>query len=203
MLNRSHSLRALALGVALSLLQSGLSAQAFGDNGDAKATSSDQQAVLDTVQDLLEAVGGEDFTGIALTNADLNGNLPAAAHSNPDGTGIIGVDFERIDEVIPPGTPGAPGYPGVVVILVFHELQHLNHGWGNSPCQEIELAVYVATVHCELICAVVASGGATDALCLVYDRVKGNVNGSAIQDQATALGCSGNTGPIPDCDCCP
>src|SRR5258708_7704891 len=97
------------------LLTSELCLAQFGEYGKAATTTSAQATAMQQAKEFLESCG-EDFTGITLTNADLKGNLPAAS----TGT-VIGIDFERLEQVVPPDTPGAPGHPGCVMILMFHE----------------------------------------------------------------------------------
>ncbi|MEQ8765797.1 MAG: hypothetical protein RL885_17875 [Planctomycetota bacterium] len=182
-------------------LSSNLFAQ-YGAYGHDVATSSEQAQSIALAVSFLQNVGGENLAGIQISNADLEGSLPAA--SSRDGK-HIGIDFAPVGEVIPPSTPGAPGHPGLVVMLIFHELQHLHHGWGDSFCQEVELTVHVSSYHCDFIRAIRSQGGGPlDALCKMYDHVRSKVNAANIRARVRDEGCSGNTGPIgacPECDC--
>jgi hypothetical protein len=109
----------------------------FGEYGHPVSTTADQQQALDKAKEFLESTG-EDLSGVTLTAANFKGNIPAA--SSGDGT-VIGIDFERLEQVVPPNTPGAPGHPGCVVILIFHELQHTRHGWGRDFCSEVGITI--------------------------------------------------------------
>ena len=190
--------RGVHFSMAVVVLSGVVCAQ-FGPYGHATTPTSGQQTSLDQARTFLESTG-EDLSGITLTSADLSGNLPAA--SSGDGT-TIGIDFDRLEAVVPPDTPGAPGHPGCVVILVFHELQHLRHGWGRGFCAEVGITVYTATKHCEFICWISDEGGGPlDALCLMYAHVKQTMNDAGMQSKINAAGCSGST-TIPDCGCCP
>src|SRR5690349_14133969 len=39
----------------------------------------------------------------------------------------IGIDFARLEAVVPPGTPGAPGHPGLAIVVMYHEILHFRH----------------------------------------------------------------------------
>ncbi len=111
------------------------------------ATPAQQTAINQAVQ-FLQSVG-ENLSGITVSAAELEGNAPAAASG--DNTNI-GIDFDRLQEVVPPSTPSTPGHPGLLVILIYHELQHVQYGWGRDVCQEAELTANGAQKHCEFIC---------------------------------------------------
>lgn len=171
----------------------------FAPHGNSAFTSFDQQVVLEQARSFLIA-RGENLAGVNLTNASLNSNLAAA--SSADGM-TIGIDFERLEAVVPPETPGAPGHAGCVVILLYHELQHLNHGWDRSYCSEIGITVHTAQQHCALICYIANEAmGPLDALCLMYRHVAEQVNKASEQAKIAAHGCSGPT-TVPPCICCP
>jgi hypothetical protein len=166
----------------------------FGDRGHVLPTTPAQQTAIDQAVAFLQSVG-EDTSGLSITNCDANGNTAALA-----APGHVGIDFGRLDEVVDPNTPGAPGHPGLVVIVLFHELQHLNHGWGNDPCSEINLAVSVAGKHCEFINFVWAGGGGPlDALCDMYNHVQAKVGSQETQDAFEDNNCAGPAPAIPDC----
>lgn len=191
--------RILLLAIAL-VLTTRLGFAQFGEVGHSITTTPAQQQALDQAKTFLESTG-ENLTGITLTNADLRGNIPAAMSAN--GT-VLGIDFARLEAVVPPGTPGAPGYPGCVLILVFHELQHAHHGWGKDFCSEVGNTIYTATKHCEFICWIQTNGGGPlDALCLMYAHVRSLANGADMQAQIDQHGCVCTPScTIPPCGCC-
>jgi hypothetical protein len=181
-------------------------AQEYGPVGRNVPTTPAQQTAINQAVQFLESVG-ENLSGITVSAADLKGAAPAAASG--DGT-KIGIDFDRLQEVVPPATPGAPGHPGLLVILLFHELGHVHHelghvhhGWGRSFCDEVGLTVQVAQKHWQFICDIQAAGGGPlDALCKMYEHIRGKVNDPATRAEITKQGCAGSTGPIPACECC-
>ena len=87
-------------------------------------TTPDQQDAIDAASDFLTVIGGENLNGVSISNATLlPGNLGA---STPDGSNI-GIDFEALEGLLP---PGAGPDSGAVMITIFHEIQHLK-GWAR------------------------------------------------------------------------
>lgn len=178
------------------LVQSRARAQ-YAEVGHDVAPTQQQQQAISLAVGYLEAQGW-DFSEISVSSAELQGDYPAA--SVP---GHIGIDFERVAEVIPPDTPGAPFHPGLLVVLIMHELYHLEGGYGTGLCDELEIASKVAKFyHCDLICAVAAVGGATDALCMMFEHIRSKVNHPETMMEALLLGCPGLAGSMQPCSCC-
>ena len=186
----------LLLVMTMTLVAATAEAQ-FGDLGHSAPTSPAQQDAINKATDFLTSVG-EDLSGITVTNAELVGNLPSAFDPN---TNTLGIDFDRLNEVVPPNTPGAPGHPGTVAVCMFHELQHARHGWGRGTCDEFALTAYVASQECALICFMLTNGlGPLDALCLQYSHVQDVFNDPAQQSKMQEEGCADTQ--IPPCGCC-
>jgi len=167
---------------------------AFLSGGTSTNTTPSQQTAINQASNYLTGTG-ENLSGITITAANLG------THSGEwdPATNTIGVDFDRIDSQIPPGTSGAEGYPGIVLFIILHELQHSNHGVGNTPCDELTMVKDVAAIQCEFICLVAAAGGPTAALCKMYEIVR--ERHTAARPLIVAAGCP-DPGAIPACPCC-
>ncbi len=188
----------------LPALQGTASAQWGGDATSLPTTPAQQTAINQAVH-FLES-RGEVLAGTTITNADIPGNAPAIT----SGDGLsIGIDFGRIEEVIPPETPGAPGTPGILVVLIFHELQHRDHGWGGCNrgrdlCCEFGVTAYVATKHCDFICWILdGGGGPLDALCAAYKHTMDNYNAGVASGIVSHCTPGSPPASIPACPCCP
>jgi len=193
--------------LALVFALSGFANAQFGSFGKSKPTAPDQAAALTQAKNFLAAVG-ENVSGTTFVNADAIGNSPAV--TSADGN-TIGIDFDRLEAVVPPSTPGAAGHPGLLVVLIYHELQHRDHGWGscqtgtpNDLCCEHGITAATAQAHCAFITFIVDNGGGPiDALCRMYAHVMAKYNASVASGATSHCTGSGPPTSIPPCPACP
>lgn len=191
-----------AVGFALSPGLVHAQATAEADFTSFSNLTAGQQASINQASAFLTSVG-ENLSGITICGADTHGQGLGAA--TQDGT-TIGIDFKVLEGIVPPETPGAPGFPGLVMIAMYHELQHLHHGWGRTYCDEIGIRLTVAQKQCEFIIALALEGlGPLDAQCQFYAFFKNKTNDAQKQAEIQEHGCMSPTGStvIAPCSGCP
>jgi len=181
------------------LLISGAVQAQFGPKAVVVPTTPEQQTVINQAVAYLESTG-ESLAGVTITNVDIVGNAPGI--STQDGL-HIGIDFARLEAVVPPGTPGAPGHPGLAIVVMYHEILHFRHALPQTFCGELTTAILTCSMQCNFITTIHDDGGGPlDALCMMYQHVRNLVNESGFQEAAANAGCLGTT-TIPPCGLCP
>ena len=168
----------------------------WGELAKAKPLTPAQESSLAQAKQYLASQGHSVPAGTTVGGAKVETGYGV---TSSDGT-AIGVDFDQIENAVPPETPGAPGKPGLLAVVLLHELKHvssLNHSWQD----EFRIQSETAGFNCQLVCDIVSvGGGPTDSLCLLYSTVRASY---AIAFSAHCAGCTGIPSTLPPCECCP